>query len=117
MHSHLGFCILLKSVIFNVFKTSEFVGVFAVSNDLRQTDKVRMQLNKPTIVLIFSHHHKIFYHPWAETWHRVWGDGKIFLGPNFKVTFFRKKFPFTTQKFLMTIFSHRLYFPYIFAVE
>jgi len=43
-------------------------------------------------------------HPVAETWRRVWGDGKIFRGA--QEDFFLKKFPFPRQKFLMTFF-HR----------
>jgi len=27
----------------------------------------------------------------AETWRRLWGDGKKFRGPNFRMTLFRKK--------------------------
>src|SRR6218665_29877 len=46
--------------------------------------------------------------PWVETWRRVYGDGKKFHGPNFRMTFFRIKFPFSRTKFLF--FSHRLYF-------
>src|SRR6218665_202523 len=48
---------------------------------------------------------------WAETWHRVWGMDKISLGPNFRFPndfLLGKKCPFTTQKFLMTFFRHRL---------
>src|SRR6218665_537810 len=42
----------------------------------------------------------------AETWRRVWGDGKSFRGPKFlnDVFFFGKKFPFSRPKFLMTFF-------------
>jgi len=37
----------------------------------------------------------------AETWRRVWGDGKIFRRPRWR--FFLKK----RQKFLMTFFGHQ----------
>src|SRR6218665_99188 len=41
----------------------------------------------------------------AETWRRVWGDGKIFRGPRFlNDVFSRKKCPFSRSKFLMTFF-------------
>ena len=40
--------------------------------------------------------------PVAETWRRVWGDGRFFRGP--RMTFIRKKFPFLRQQFLMTFF-------------
>src|SRR6218665_65532 len=44
-------------------------------------------------------------YPVAETWRRVWGDGKFFRGPRFlNYVFFRKKFPFSPRKFLMTFF-------------
>ena len=36
-------------------------------------------------------------------WHQVWGTERKFLGPNFRMIFFRKKFPFNAQKILMTI--------------
>ena len=38
----------------------------------------------------------------AETWRRVWGYRKNFRGPRWG--FFRKKFSFSLQKFLMTSF-------------
>ena len=38
----------------------------------------------------------------AETWRRVWGDGKNFRGP-----FFGKSFRFHAQKFWWPFFSHR----------
>src|SRR6218665_3305759 len=53
--------------------------------------------------------------PVAETWRRVWGDGKFFHGPTFQN--FRKKLQFSRQKFLMTFFSHRpgfSDFPFLF---
>ena len=40
----------------------------------------------------------------GRTWRRVWGGRKKFSGPNFKMTFFREKFPFSRLKFLMTFF-------------
>ena len=42
------------------------------------------------------------------------GDGKnIFADKKFQMAYFRKKFPFSRQKFLMTFFPHRLFF-YLF---
>src|SRR6218665_1392425 len=38
------------------------------------------------------------------------GPGKNFADQSFRMTFFRKKFPFQRRKFLMTLFSRRLYF-------
>src|SRR6218665_2400869 len=38
----------------------------------------------------------------AETWRRVWGDGKMFRGPRFPSYVFSKKKPFSRPKFLMT---------------
>ena len=35
----------------------------------------------------------------AETWRRVWGDGKIFRGPRFLNEVFRKNFHFHRQNF------------------
>src|SRR6218665_1344844 len=38
------------------------------------------------------------------------GPGKNFADQSFRMTFFRKKFPFQRRKFLMTLCSRRLYF-------
>ena len=38
----------------------------------------------------------------AETWRRVWGT-ENFCGPRFLNDFSRKKFPFSRQKFMMTL--------------
>jgi len=44
-------------------------------------------------------------HAVAETWRRVWGDGKLFRGPKFlNDVLFGTKFPFSPPKILMTFF-------------
>jgi len=57
----------------------------------------------------------------AETWRRVWGDGKFFRGPRFlNEVFFREKCPFSRQKFLMTflVFDHIFRnFPFFFQIS
>src|SRR6218665_998500 len=37
--------------------------------------------------------------PWAETWHQIWGEPKIFFAAQFQ-----EKFQFSGYKFLMTFF-------------
>src|SRR6218665_1414431 len=50
-----------------------------------------------------DHLNKYLY-PWAETWRRVWGTEKN-RGPNFRMTYLRKKCPVQRRKFQMTDFS------------
>jgi len=49
-----------------------------------------------------------YFRAWAETWRRVWEDGKK-LTPKKLNDLFRKKSHFLRENFLITIFSHRPY--------
>ena len=41
----------------------------------------------------------------AETWHRVWGDGKLFRGPRFLNDSFSEKNPIFTEKICYDLFK------------